>query len=701
MIKEFFEKILNRTKYFFSGNLLVSGMDLPTASTKDYLESFRASSLVHSCTKKIGEKMSTIEYELYSLRGLNAKEIEQHEILDLLAKPNSLMTGSQLVEITSIYLTLLGDCYWYKARSKNKQIIELWLMRPDLTSIVQAKDGSVAGYKFRNGANAIIYPTEDVIHFKEPDPLSDYYGYSAVKSAMEVIRADVYAKKWNTRFFYNSARPDAILTTKQEIGKEDRDEIRQKWTMKYGGWENAQKVAVLSHGLEYKQVSVTQKDMDFANMRIANRDDVLMSLGVPKSIVSVTDDVSRANADAGIYVFLSETIKPKMEKMVDILNQFLITDFGEDLLLLSIDPTPEDNTALDDHYVKAYNKWLTVNEIRIEQGYDPIDGGDILYMSANNKDGEEKSIIEIGGDVKAKDYYNKKKEKRLREIYKRAMRGRKLFRLKENMVDKITISISQEIDKIIKNKNNENEKDIVWKIFDERLQKWDKKFRSLMDSLFRSQEKKAIKELEKIKPNKKAKGNDLGLLDFKKEVNIFIKKATPVIKSIVAEAGNLALQEVGKKIKKDFDINDPMTAEWIDKKAMKFGEEVNETTIKKLKATLAEGVLKGESIAQLKKRVEDLFEMWYTGRDKTIARTEVLSSNNAGSLFGYEQSGVVEYKEWLATRDARVRDSHKYLDGEKVLLNKKFSNGLEYPGDPNGSPEEIINCRCTLIPIIK
>jgi len=717
------------------GSSFISGIEVPAPQTKDYLESFRASSLVHSCTKKIGEKMSTIEFELYQLRGLKAREVEQHEIYDLLSNPSPIMTGSQLQEITAIYLALLGQCYWYKARNGAGKVIELWLMRPDLTKIVPASDGSIAYYKFTNGGKEQRFPAEDVIHFKEPDPLSDYYGYGAVQSVMETIRADVYSKKWNTRFFYNSARPDAILTTEQKIGKDDREEIKNNWVRKYGGWENASRVAVLSHGLDYKQVSVNQKDMDFANMRIANRDDILMALGTSKAVMAITDDVSRANADAGLYVFLSETIRPKMEKMTDVLNVRLVPDFGEDLLLMSLDPTPDDNAAKDDHYTKAHNKWMTTNEIRMEEGYDPIDGGDVIYQPLNlmpigsdfdsgdsNADDQKSivklgtmAVIKIGGNVKAKDFYDKKKELKLKAIYKRAMRGRKTLRLRESLINQITIEVVKTITKFAKENNEkkiedeakftQEQRETLWHEFDKSITGWEKKFKSIVQKLFEDQQGRALDALKKSGLGKTVKGSDLELLNFEKEVKIFIKKATPVITDIVKEAGENALAQVGEKsIKKDFDISDPTTAEFIKMKSTKFAEEVNETTIGKLKTTLAEGVLEGESIKDLAKRVVAVYEMRILSSSKTIARTEVLSANNAGTTFGYEQSGVVDQKEWLATLDSKCRASHAGADGQKVDLDKKFKvdgEELSYPGDPAGSAGNTINCRCTVLPVIK
>jgi uncharacterized protein with gpF-like domain len=55
--------------------------------------------------------------------------------------------------------------------------------------------------------------------------------------------------------------------------------------------------------------------------------------------------------------------------------------------------------------------------------------------------------------------------------------------------------------------------------------------------------------------------------------------------------------------------------------------------------------------------------------------------------------------EWLTARDDRVRDSHQELDGEVAAVGDRFSNGLLYPLDPAGPPEEIVNCRCVALPV--
>lgn len=88
-------------------------------------------------------------------------------------------------------------------------------------------------------------------------------------------------------------------------------------------------------------------------------------------------------------------------------------------------------------------------------------------------------------------------------------------------------------------------------------------------------------------------------------------------------------------------------------------------------------------------------------RARTIARTETMSALHAGKRQAYQQAideGSVSQQElrrvWDSTGDNKVRESHAAIDGEEVGWDEPYSNGLMYPGDQSGPPEEVINCRC-------
>lgn len=117
------------------------------------------------------------------------------------------------------------------------------------------------------------------------------------------------------------------------------------------------------------------------------------------------------------------------------------------------------------------------------------------------------------------------------------------------------------------------------------------------------------------------------------------------------------------------------------------------------RSELVTGVHEGESIPELAKRLtgsQGITE----ARAVVIARTEVISACNAGSLDQVKTAELTGIKEWLATNDIRTRQSHRDADGQRVNVDDSFSVGgfsLNYPGDPLGPPEEIIQCRCTLV----
>ena len=117
-------------------------------------------------------------------------------------------------------------------------------------------------------------------------------------------------------------------------------------------------------------------------------------------------------------------------------------------------------------------------------------------------------------------------------------------------------------------------------------------------------------------------------------------------------------------------------------------------------SAITQSILQGEDIRKTAKRVA----LGTTKKDRNAAvrnaRTAITNAENAGRCDSYERAekmGIKFKQVWLAALDGRTRDSHRRLDGEKIPVGGKFSNGLRFPGDPQGAAHEVWNCRCTLI----
>lgn len=117
---------------------------------------------------------------------------------------------------------------------------------------------------------------------------------------------------------------------------------------------------------------------------------------------------------------------------------------------------------------------------------------------------------------------------------------------------------------------------------------------------------------------------------------------------------------------------------------------------------VTQAVLQGQTVPQLAASIAGIAAMDQRAAMKA-ARTAMTSAHSLGKLKGYERAadmGIDVKKQWLAALDSRTRGSHRHLDGETVKLDEEFSNGLKYPGDPDGPASEVYNCRCTLVPVI-
>ena len=193
----------------------------------------------------------------------------------------------------------------------------------------------------------------------------------------------------------------------------------------------------------------------------------------------------------------------------------------------------------------------------------------------------------------------------------------------------------------------------------------------------------------------------------------YTNDATPGIYSLNRNYSACTIEQVAGNV--GFDLWDEQTVKRLmveqpdlmpyypPKRALKRGIDLAYGK-KQITASVTSSILQGKSIKHM---ADDLQKRITTmSRDSAIrtARTAVTGAQNAGRMDSYaaaEKMGIKLKKEWLATLDSRTRHSHAMLDGEQVAQDKKFSNGCRFPGDPQGPPWEIYNCRCTLIAAVE
>lgn len=117
---------------------------------------------------------------------------------------------------------------------------------------------------------------------------------------------------------------------------------------------------------------------------------------------------------------------------------------------------------------------------------------------------------------------------------------------------------------------------------------------------------------------------------------------------------------------------------------------------KKIAAEISRGFTVGSSFAEIARNVSAYANISRNNAAR-IVRTEGHRITETAAHHAQQKAkdrGADVVKIWDASLDAKTRDSHAKVDGEIRDVNKKFSNGLMFPGDPSGKAAEVINCRC-------
>lgn len=125
-----------------------------------------------------------------------------------------------------------------------------------------------------------------------------------------------------------------------------------------------------------------------------------------------------------------------------------------------------------------------------------------------------------------------------------------------------------------------------------------------------------------------------------------------------------------------------------------------------IRSALTQGILQGDSIPNIAQRLKQVTTMSDSAAVRN-ARTMTTAAESAGRMEAYkeaEEMGIEMEKVWIATLDDRTRDAHVELDGQAVPLDAYFVNSIGKifePADPNADPENVYNCRCTMISQVK
>lgn len=711
------------------------------------------SAVAYRCVAAIADNGSSVPL---AVRRPDGAEIEGHPIAHLFNKtPNPQMSARVFKSLMLQQGELAGQSFVWLDRGETGTgpIAEAHIVFDQVDVIVnkplaqRPTTANLLGFMIRraDGQQVPVLP-EEMLWLRYPHPFDPLGCLAPWKAARHAVDMDAYAREWQRNSYANGAMPKGVIYLGQ-MEPSQFDQARASWRSSMQGPANAGKNLLVSSPpgggtpVSYARVGLTAEEMDYLESRMANAAEVMMAFGVPHDYLAAgTTYENRAAAKATLW---SDTIKPKLEIIGSEVDRILLPSDAEeaefDLSGVEALQEAQDSKA---NRIRAltYADIPLIDEARAEVGLDPLPNG----MGQHTLTPYRAQFAPVQGAAGADEARSWDADwsrllpssPNVGPVVERAVEAAlsRLLGQTPPQADAPPTPRRLELTRADDTPSSPSLADInaaydaledtgraavralareqaarVLRDFDRLMKKpersaaWHAELRAESCALAREQLLTLAPPDLDIVPAARATDMDVatgpeGWEERIKARELFDprywrRQTATALRPFVERAWKRG----GASITASFDLDEPDVAGALDDRIEELAGQVTATTEQVLRSQLlAHGVAEGESVPELRARLQKVFANLSDYRATMIARTETVGGYNAASHMAALDRGAVR-KTWISTDDKRTRRTHRAAQGSTVALNKRFPlTESRWPADPAAPANQSIQCRCAL-----
>jgi HK97 family phage portal protein len=612
-------------------------------------EAFKGNADAYTVVDKLASDIARLDYKVFKVSYNKQGEADKEYVNDHpfleLIKKPNNDQGKYEYMYSLVMYFILSGQMFQKRVVSGGEPTRLFVLRPDTMGMLLAKSKQTGWYFEYNGQQT-NYKYDEISYIRIPDPIDPYRGFSPLRACAYAIDGNNVTNKWNFSMIKNGARPSGILSTDQTLSDVQIKRLKSLLKGFWSGVFNAGKGQVLDGGMRWNQMSLSSKDMDGIEYHKLNSRKIAQVLQIPNQLLGFPDSATYANYAEANKAYTEGALLNMAQRIVDEWNNWLMPLYGDNIF---IEINKDNIEALQENRNELSDR--TIKQ---------YDSGIIMRGEARQKLGysemEEDSVYKLTtSDV----FYNPNTNK---------------FIVPMLGIGDPNADDAKSMDSII---NDVKE--------------------TLLQVELKKKELKATLQTNVII----SVLNSLDSEELHEDVKDYYY-------ALIAEEGIRVFTDI-LEVDQTYSMSERIN-KYIEEDVLKNCTAiVDETLREKLSLQLLEGSEANETIAELKARIEKVFEEQYFISDvpnhaEVIARTEALSASSIANFDAYTESGVVEELEWLTAIDGRERDWHNTMHGQIVKLGDNFISGqgnkMKYPRQSGLPANEVIQCRCAVRAIV-
>lgn len=357
-------------------------------------------STVSRCIDILSDSIGKMPFFVYDVQ---TRERVDHPVAELLSgRPNKLQTPFTFRKQVEAERVCNGNgIAWIRRDPRTLQPTELVPIPRSMCTITLATDGTLWYQMQHPFTQELIRCTEmDVLHVIA-FTRNGYTGIGYLERAQEIIRTAKAAQEYSAGYYQNGGQPAGILRTESDlsgnvtvtdpdgsqrtISKKDR--MREEWAKRQSGPDNAGKVAVLDMGLDYKPLSISNRDAQFVEQSALSVQDIARVFGVPLYKLQAGKQSYSSNEQNAIE-YVVGTLHPNAAIWEQELTYKLLPpqDVARGLRIrgnLMNELRGDFNSRGTWFQTMRDNGAFSVNDIRALEDMPDVEGGDDHYASLN------------------------------------------------------------------------------------------------------------------------------------------------------------------------------------------------------------------------------------------------------------------------------------------------------------------------------
>jgi len=397
----------NAQIYMSSTNCVYAIKDF---SNKDIIDNYLSVAPLNTAIDMIAEAVGNLPIVLRNKT--TGELIYNHDVLTLLSQPNRIDQKTQYSFIGQIALwrVLDGNAYIDMLGNINSSPVQLTILKPQNVEILTDDKGIPWKYQYSNGGDYTAFKRnlvngdiryfsqnqlQEIFQIKNFNPKSstiDYLGSSEIWPIYLQILSYLESSKHNWSLLKNGARPSGALLVRKSnpnvpatLTDDQYTRLKNEINEQYSGTYNSGRPLLLEGGLEWQEMALNPKDMDFINTTRESEQQIYKNLGVPIQLI-MNDGTTFNNKREARLQFYEDRVIPLGQEIIDNLDMFLLPRFPDTAdLELYINKDDIDALSLKrESRIKSINEntSLTINEKRERLGLLPISGGDNIFTAS-------------------------------------------------------------------------------------------------------------------------------------------------------------------------------------------------------------------------------------------------------------------------------------------------------------------------------